>query len=107
MNDSSQFTDQQLDTIVEQAFIYMCACPAQIAVQLKNLRALVRYQQNCLSKSGSNEIVHKAIITATNEAHALFERCLDEVLDIEGWDRTTLQMPQGLRELRDKSVLEK
>jgi hypothetical protein len=32
------------------------------------------------------------------------ERCLDEVLKMEGWDLQTLTMPEGLRELRQQSI---
>jgi hypothetical protein len=42
-----QFTDQELSQIIEEGAIYMCACPAQVAVQLRSLRELHRYQNTC------------------------------------------------------------
>ena len=33
--------------------------------------------------------------------HAEMEKCLDDVLVAEGWDKETLAMPEGLRQLRD------
>lgn len=32
------------------------------------------------------------------------EDCLDQVLEIEGWDRATLKMPEGLRKIRDELI---
>ena len=32
------------------------------------------------------------------------ENCLDRVLELEGWDRTTLKMPANLRKLRDELI---
>ena len=32
----------------------------------------------------------------------LLEEALDRVLDIEGWDKTSLKMPDGLRKKRDE-----
>ncbi|MEN3373731.1 hypothetical protein [Dechloromonas sp. ZS-1] len=45
-------------------------------------------------------VVHQRIAAAAIDAHARMEACLDEVLDLEGWDRVTLRMPEGLRRLR-------
>lgn len=93
----SRFTDLQLEQIVEEATIYMCSCPGQVAVQLRSLRELYRYQKNCQVDPGNDPRVHRTIAEATLRAHALMEDCMDQVLSIEGWDRTTLQMPAGLR----------
>jgi len=41
--------------------------------------------------------VHQRIAEVTKQAHQLMEQCLDEILDLEGWDRATLEMPVGLR----------
>jgi len=47
MPDSLQvrFSDPQLTRILEEAIIYMCACPAQVAKQLLELRNLFVYQR--------------------------------------------------------------
>jgi hypothetical protein len=41
--------------------------------------------------------VHKLIAEVTKQSHQLMEQCLDEILDLEGWDKNTLQMPAGIR----------
>lgn len=46
-DDAQRFSDLQLEQIIEEAAIYMCACPAQVAVQLRNLRSPYRYQTAC------------------------------------------------------------
>jgi len=95
-----RFSDQQLEQIIEEATIYMCACPGQVAVQLRSLRELFRYQGNCEIDPGNEPAVHQAIAAATAQAYAVMEDCLDQVLTLEGWDRATLQMPEGLRQKR-------
>jgi hypothetical protein len=47
---------------------------------------------------------HKAIADMASQAHAVMEACLDRILDLEGWDRSTYAMPTGLRELQLKEV---
>jgi hypothetical protein len=42
-----RFTEQQLERIIDEATIYMCACPAQVAEQIRHLRQMIRYQNNC------------------------------------------------------------
>lgn len=92
-----RFSDQELEQIIEESAIYMCACPAQVAVQLRTLRELFRYQTSCEIEPGNDGAVHQVIGMATFEAHALMETCLEKILALEGWDRTTLKMPEGLR----------
>ena len=99
-----RFTDQQLEDIVEEATIYMCACPGQVAVQLRALRELYRYQHRCEVSPDNDPAVHRTIAEATLEAHAVMEACMERVLDIEGWDRSTLKMPEGLRRKREESI---
>jgi hypothetical protein len=99
-----KFTATQLATINEQASIYMCACPVQVSKEINSLRKLFDYQYVCL-KNSNGEVqsqVHERIAEASQKAHQIMEQCLDEVLDIEGWDRTTLAMPEGLRELMEQ-----
>lgn len=92
-----RFSDEELERIIDEAGIYMCACPAQVAVQLRSLRALYLYQSRCEQDPGNDQAVHQAIAAATAVAHAAMEDCMDKVLTLEGWDRTTLKMPEGLR----------
>jgi hypothetical protein len=79
---ASRFANQQLEQIIEEALIYMCACPAQVAEELLRLRRVFAYQINCISEGS----------------------LLDEVLALEGWDLQTLKMPEGLRKLREEKI---
>ena len=99
-----RYSNQQLEDILEEALIYMCACPAQVAEELLRLRKLFAYQSDCISKGSVLEEVHHRIADSTRKAHAELEQCLDDVLRIEGWDLQTLKMPAGLRELRQKTI---
>lgn len=101
-----KFTDEMLHTIIDASVIYMCACPAQVAREVLNLRALHAYQQNCLNNSPLNAEVHELIAQTARESHQRMEVTLDRILTIEGWDRATLQMPEGLRQLREKFLKE-
>jgi hypothetical protein len=47
---------------------------------------------------------HRCIADAVERAHAVLEDALDEVLRIEGWDKESLVMPEGLRTLRDSQL---
>ena len=42
-------------------------------------------------------VVNERIAEVSKQAHQLMEQCLDEILDLEGWDRAKLEMPTGLR----------
>lgn len=97
-----RFSDQELEQIVEEATIYMCACPGQVAVQLRALRELHRYQLCCQNEPDNDGRVHCVIAESTERAHATMEDCLEQVLLIEGWDRQTLKMPEGLRRRREE-----
>ena len=102
------YSDRQLEKIVDEATIAMCACPAQVAGMISKLRQLFTYQKNCGERGSSevSEAVHERIALATSEAHLLMEQCMQDILLIEGWDETTLDMPAGLRQQRDQSLLE-
>ncbi len=102
MNLQQEFSNIELEQIVEEAAIYMCACPGQVASEIRGLRSLIRYQQDCINKGKTPDAVHQSIAASAREAHALMENCLERVLEIEGWDRTTLKMPAGLRIQRDE-----
>jgi hypothetical protein len=92
-----RFSDEELARIIEEGMIYMCACPAQVADAMRKLRALYRYQRNCLAQPQNDATVHTTIAESTIQAHATLQDCLDRVLDLEKWDRATLQMPAHLR----------
>jgi hypothetical protein len=98
MNLDNKFTALQLAIINDQAALYTCACPVHISLQITNLRKLFDYQKTCmegdtLSESSVEMLVHQRIADVTKQAHQLMEQCLDDVLDMEGWDRTKLEMP--------------
>jgi len=101
-----RFSDGDLERIIDEATIYMCACPAQAAVAIRQLRGLYRYQLRCLQEmpattTAVEAAVHRNIADSAIAAHAELESCLDRVLDLEGWDRTNFRMPDGLRRRRD------
>jgi len=100
----SRYSAEDISRIIDQALVYQCACPAQIATTLLELRDLFDYQVKCADSDDTNRRVHEAIARATVEAHARMELCLDEVLEIEGWDRETLTMPEALRSRPTKSL---
>lgn len=104
---AQRFSDRQLEQIVDEATVYMCACPAQVAAAIRNLRQLHAYQLNCETQALGGEgekalTVHREIASAALGAMATLEACLDRVLDMEGWDRQTLRMPEGLRRKRQE-----
>jgi len=101
---ATSYSSEDISRIIDQALVYQCACPAQIATTLLELRDLFDYQVKCGDTDDTNRRVHEAIARATAEAHTRMERCLDEVLDIEGWDRNTLTMPEALRARPTKSL---
>ncbi|MBL8467798.1 hypothetical protein [Methyloversatilis discipulorum] len=97
-----RYSSTQLQLILDEAGIYMCACPAQLAAQMMELRTLHQYQMNCMSEMPEMADSHRTIADAVFRAHALLEEALDRVLDIEGWDKISLKMPDGLRKKRDE-----
>jgi hypothetical protein len=105
MNYVERFTDAELELIVETGLIYMCACPGQVADAVRKLRELYRYQLNCLTSPENESTVHQTIAASTVAAHAQMQDCLDDVLTLEGWDRQTLKMPEGLRCRQRKAML--
>ena len=105
MNYEEQYTDAELDRVIAQGMIYMCACPAQVADGVRKLRELFRYQMRCLENPTNDSLVHTAIARSVIEAHATMQRCLDEVIVLEKWDRTTLEMPADLRKRQMRELL--
>lgn len=103
-----QYSAKQLETVINQATIYVCACPAQVAEMLSKLRHLYDYQQNCIARERTdmNTEVHNRIALATVEAHSIMEACMQDILRIEGWDLETLKMPDNLREMLYREATE-
>lgn len=104
MPSTHRFSNEQLEHVIEQGMIYMCACPAQVAQSIRQLRELYDYQQSCRVVEGNDNRVHEAIAAATLVAHALMEDCMEQVLAIEQWDRTTLDMPAHLRQRQMREI---
>lgn len=95
-----QFSRQQLLRILDQSLVYECACPAQVCRQMLALAELFQYQKDCVDRDDTDARVHRAIAEATRASYAAMEGCLSDVLDLEGWDRDTLTLPGGLRNLQ-------
>ena len=97
-----KFSALQLSIINDQAALYTCACPLQVSLQISSLRKLFDYQMECIATETSADHpvqaqVHQRIAEATQLAHQVMEQCLDDILDLEGWDRSKMEMPQGIR----------
>lgn len=106
MEYQERFSDRDLTKIVEEGLIYMCACPAQVAETLRNVRSMYRYQLNCLENPQNDSVVHTTIAEVAIATHTQLEDCLEKILELEKWDRTTLEMPPNLRR-RQAAEIEK
>lgn len=104
MTYSERFTAAELEKIIDASMIYMCACPAVVAESVRKLREMYRYQLNCLADPENCSSVHQSIARNTAIAHAQMQDCLEEVLMFEEWDRTTLDMPAGLRQRQTREM---
>ena len=93
-----------MSKVIDQALVYQCACPAQVCRAIFELRELHEYQMNCANDSVNDELVHMTIAQATERAHELMEDCLTSILDIEGWDKTALTMPEALKKKPAKNI---
>lgn len=99
------FDNRQIQAVIEEAMLYMCACPAPLGTEILRLRELHTYQMVCISKGRDNlGEVHERLATAAREAHDILETCMVDLLTLEGWDVTTLKMPANLREVRQRAV---
>ena len=94
---NQQFKPSQISKVIDQSLVYQCACPAQVCKAIFELRDLYRYQMECMDDSDNDREVHRAIAAATEQSHALMEACLARVLQIEGWDLATLELPPQLK----------
>jgi hypothetical protein len=92
-----RYSREQLCNIREQALIYQCACPAQLSEVASALLALYRYQAECTDQNDADRAVHRRIAVAADQAYAIIECCLADVLQIEGWDMEQLKMPADLQ----------
>jgi len=68
-----------------------------VAELILDARKVHAYEQRCLEEENNLPETHETISRAVEAAHRIYEECLDRVLDIEEWDRETLEMPEGLR----------
>jgi hypothetical protein len=101
-----QFSDEQLTGILNQAAIYMCACPAQLCQAINQQRHLFVYQAVCINGTDADYAVHRRIAECVQKIHAELELCLREVLQLEGWDMVTLEMPAALQKRMLESIIE-
>lgn len=93
----TSYSREQLMSIKEQATIFQCACPAQVSLLLSEILSLYAYQEKCLNQTDTDELVHNAIKKATLETYPIIEKCLTDILTLEGWDMDTLTMPEALK----------
>ncbi|WP_269531101.1 hypothetical protein [Chitinimonas sp. BJYL2] len=101
----SRYDNATLEHIIDQATIYQCACPAQVARQMLTLRDVMAYEAQCLSRpDDALAETHRLIAQAAADAHQIMETCLEKVIDIEGWDRSNFTMPPALRERQREEV---
>jgi hypothetical protein len=105
MKYEERYTDAELAKVVEQSMIYMCACPAQVADSVRKLRELFRYQMRCIANPDNDKLVHTQIAESTIESHSIMQDCLDKIIELEAWDRSTLEMPAGLRKRQLQEML--
>ncbi len=103
---TKHYTDEQIDQIRHEGFIYSCACPSQVSENIANLRELFKYQKQCLTDANTalDEKTHRLIAEATQRAQDIMEQCLHEVLIHEQWDLDTLTMPEGLRKKLELTI---
>ncbi|GAB1489691.1 hypothetical protein MASR2M8_21440 [Opitutaceae bacterium] len=101
---NERFSTSQISKVIDQALIYQCACPAQVCRAIFELRELYAYQVDCANDTANDRLVHETIAASTEQSHALMEQCLARILEIEGWDLTTLTMPESLRKKTLKSL---
>ena len=94
---NQKFTSTQLDKIMSESLDYQCACPAQVCGAIIDLRELYEYQANCLKDSETDHKMHESIASGVAISHAALEACLQEILELEGWDPVLLNLPDSLK----------
>jgi hypothetical protein len=95
-----RFPDEILTRILEQCMLHTCACPAQICRVLNEQRALYYYQSQCINTTENDRRIHQRITDSLEITHAHLEECLADVLQLEGWDLETYQMPEAMLQKR-------
>ena len=100
MEIKATFSDEDISRILDQALVYQCACPAQICKSIIGLRELYDYQNKCINRDETDQRVHNTIAKSTEAAHEEMEKCLKDVLYIEGWDLENLTMPEDLKKVQ-------
>ncbi|MDY0011857.1 MAG: hypothetical protein RBS40_03070 [Rhodocyclaceae bacterium] len=103
---SARYRDEELTRIIDEATVYQCACPAQLAQLLLQMRSLLAYQAQCRDSRPDDLGVHGQIVDSLIQAQQTMEACLGDVLAREGWDLETLTMPEGLRRRLRDSLLD-
>lgn len=93
---NTRFSNEVIAHIKGQSIIYTCACPAQICKVINESRALFTYQQQCLNLTDTDKAVHQAIAKTAESIHVLLEQCLEDILQLEGWDMETYQLPESM-----------
>lgn len=106
MQMDERFSGSELMKILDEAMVYQCACPAQLAQSLLQLRELYKYQSLCRTTRNNDLGVHDRIMSSVRLAHEELETCLFDVLELEGWDLEDLVMPPGLRDERLQALLD-
>lgn len=99
-----KFNVSHISKVIDQALLYQCACPAQVGRAIFELREMYEYQMKCAESSENDRRVHTAIALATEQSHEILENCLRDILVIEGWNMTTLVMPDTLKKKPAKSI---
>ncbi|MES2972717.1 MAG: hypothetical protein V4757_03875 [Pseudomonadota bacterium] len=99
-----QFNASQISKVIDQALIYQCACPAQVCKAIFELRELYDYQMNCANDTVNDVNVHRTIAMATEKSHEIMEDCLRSILQIEGWDTTTFELPESMKKKSVKPI---
>ena len=94
---SMQFDDEKISRILDQSLVYQCACPAQVCKTIIGLRELYEFQEHCLDQSDTDKQVHQSIANSVAVGHEEMEACLEKILELEGWDRESLTMPDNIK----------
>lgn len=94
---NQKFSSAQLTKIMSESLDYQCACPAQVCGSIVDLRELYEYQVNCLKDSETDHKMHESIALGATTAHAALEVCLQDILELEGWDPILLNLPDSLK----------
>ena len=92
-----KFSSSQLTKIMSESLDYQCACPAQVCNAIVDLRELYEYQSNCLKDNETDHKMHASIAAGAAISHAALEACLQEILELEGWDPVLLNLPDSLK----------